>query len=133
MAASREELEAVPEIGERIAESVVHFFSQEKNQILIQELREAGLQFEIEEVEIVHESTNLADKTFVISGVFSHFSRDELKDKIKMNGGKVVSSISAKLDYLVAGENMGPAKLEKATQLGIHIISEQEFINMINN
>lgn len=133
MVAGRDALEAVPEIGERIAESVVDFFNQEKNQILIQQLKEAGLQFEIEELEVIQESANLADKTFVISGVFSQFSRDELKEKIKLNGGKVVSSISAKLDYLVAGENMGPAKLEKATQLGIHIISEQEFINMINN
>lgn len=133
MAASQEELVAVPEIGERIAESVVEFFQQEKNQKLIHDLKQAGLAFEIEEFEIVQEGSNLAEKTFVISGVFSQFSRDELKEKIKLNGGKVVSSISAKLDYLVAGENMGPAKLEKATQLGIHIISEQEFINMINS
>ncbi|WP_420387305.1 NAD-dependent DNA ligase LigA [Roseivirga sp.] len=133
MKASLEELIAVPEIGERIAESVVEFFSQEKNLELINSLKEAGLQFEIEEIEIVQEGNNLADKSFVISGVFSQFSRDELKEKIKLNGGKVVSSISGKLDYLVAGENMGPAKLEKANKLGITIISEQEFINMINN
>ncbi len=131
--ASFEELIAVPEIGDRIAESVIDFFQQEKNQKLIHELKAAGLQFEIEEVEIVTEGSNLLDKTFVISGVFSQFSRDELKDKIKLNGGKVVSSISAKLDYLVAGDNMGPAKLEKATKLGIHIISEEEFIQMIEN
>lgn len=133
MQASLEELVAVPEIGDRIAESVVDFFSQENSQHLIADLKAAGLQFEIEEIEIQHEGNNLAEKSFVISGVFSQFSRDELKEKIKLNGGKVVSSISAKLDYLVAGENMGPAKLEKATKLGITIISEEEFINMINS
>ena len=133
MTASQEQLVAVPEIGERIAESVVDFFRMEKNQKLVESLKFAGLQFEIEEVEIIQEGNSLSDKTFVISGVFSQFSRDELKEKIKLNGGKVVSSISSKLDYLVAGENMGPAKLEKATSLGIKIISEAEFINMINN
>lgn len=131
--ASFEELIAVPEIGDRIAESVIDFFKQDKNQKLIESLKSSGLQFEIEEIEIIVEGSNLADKNFVISGVFSQFSRDELKEKIKLNGGKVVSSISAKLDYLVAGENMGPAKLEKATQLGINIISEDEFIKMIQD
>ena len=132
MAASKEELVAVPEIGERIAESVVDFFSEESHRDLIQQLKNAGLQFEIEVIEVEQEGSNLAEKTFVISGVFNTFSRDELKEKIKLNGGKVVSSISAKLDYLVAGDNMGPAKLEKATKLGINIISEEEFIKMIN-
>ncbi|MEC7754729.1 MAG: NAD-dependent DNA ligase LigA [Bacteroidota bacterium] len=133
MNASLEELVAVPEIGERIAESVTDFFSHEKNQKLIADLQQAGLHFQIEETEEVSESQKLTDLSFVISGVFHQFSRDELKEKIKRNGGKVVSSISAKLDYLVAGENMGPAKLEKATQLGIKIISEDEFIQLINS
>ncbi|WP_305982435.1 NAD-dependent DNA ligase LigA [Roseivirga thermotolerans] len=133
MNASLEELVAVPEIGERIAESVTDFFSHEKNQKLIANLQQAGLHFQIEETEEVNESQKLTDLSFVISGVFHQFSRDELKEKIKRNGGKVVSSISAKLDYLVAGENMGPAKLEKATQLGIKIISEDEFIQLINS
>ncbi|MBO6760877.1 MAG: NAD-dependent DNA ligase LigA, partial [Roseivirga sp.] len=84
-------------------ESVVDFFSQESHRDLIQQLKNAGLQIEIEVIEVEQEGSNLAEKTFVISGVFNTFSRDELKEKIKLNGGKVVSSISAKLDYLVAG------------------------------
>jgi len=121
----------VPEIGERIAESVVDFFSTEKNTALVERLKSSGLNFEIEEVQVETEGNNLADKTFVISGVFSQFSRDELKEKIKLNGGKVVSSISSKLDFLVAGDKMGSAKLEKANKLKIQIISEDEFIQMI--
>lgn len=128
---TQEELVNVPEIGERIAESVVDFFSTEKNTALVERLKSSGLNFEIEEVQVETEGNNLADKTFVISGVFSQFSRDELKEKIKLNGGKVVSSISSKLDFLVAGDKMGSAKLEKANKLKIQIISEDEFIQMI--
>lgn len=131
--ASQEELIAVPEIGERIAESVVGFFQSEKNRILIEKLRSSGLHFELLIAEDSHESDKLGDQSFVISGVFNQFSRDELKEKIKANGGRVVSSISSKLDYLVAGDKMGPAKLEKANKLGIKIISEQEFLNLIES
>jgi DNA ligase (NAD+) len=114
MQASLDELIAVPEIGERIALSVIEYFAKPKNTAIIERLKKAGVQFSEEITEIVLETTALEGKTFVISGVFTHFDRDELKAKIIANGGKVVSSISAKLDYLVAGENMGPAKLEKA-------------------
>ncbi len=130
--ANYESLINVPEIGDRIAESVLEFFSVEHNQILIEKLKSAGLRFIIEES---NESGGnaLEGNTFVVSGVFEKFSRDELKSTIKSNGGKVVSSISGKLNYLVAGDKMGPAKLEKATNLGIQIISEDEFIQMIKN
>lgn len=131
--ASMEVLVEVPEIGERIAESVVQFFSEVENQELISKLKTAGLNFEIVRKETLSEGSNLAEKSFVISGVFTHFSRDELKEKIKANGGKVVSSISAKLDFLVAGDKMGPAKLEKANKLGIQIISEAEFLNLLES
>lgn len=131
--AKLEVLIEVPEIGERIAQSVVQFFSEEKNRMLIDKLRAAGLQFEIVKKEIISEGVSLTDKSFVISGVFTQFSRDELKEKIKANGGKVVSSISGKLDYLVAGDKMGPAKLEKATKLEVKIISELEFLSLLED
>ncbi len=127
-----EELIEVPEIGERIAESLVQYFGEPQNQEEIGRLREAGLNFQIDEDKGTLESEVLEGKSFVISGVFTEFSRDELKEKIKRNGGKVVSSISAKLDYLLAGENMGPAKLAKAEKLGINMISEQDFLSMLN-
>jgi DNA ligase (NAD+) len=128
--ASLDELISVPEIGLRIAESVLEFFADETNQAIVQKLKDAGLRFKIEENNELG-GDRLSGKSFVVSGVFSSFSRDELKDTIKSNGGKVVSSISAKLDYLVAGDKMGPAKLKKATDLNVQIISEEEFINMI--
>ena len=131
-AADFETLIAVPEIGERIAQSVIEFFADPENQTLIEELKSAGLQFAMVEKETVLESNLLDGKSFVISGVFSALSRDEIKEKIKSNGGKVVSAISGKVDYLVAGENMGPAKLEKAQKLDVNIISEQDFLAMIN-
>jgi DNA ligase (NAD+) len=130
--ASLDELIAVPEIGERIAISVLEYFANEENKAIIERLKIAGVQFAEEISEIVLETTALEGKTFVISGVFSHFDRDGLKAKIIANGGKVVSSISAKLDYLVAGENMGPAKLEKANSLSIPILSEDEFIALLS-
>lgn len=129
--ASYEELIEVPEIGDRIAESLTEFFASEENLALIERLRESGLQLEKEKEEVLLEGNSLDGKTFVISGVFSQFSRDELKEKIKVNGGKVVSSISGKLDYLLAGDKMGPSKLEKASKLGTTIISEEAFIQMI--
>lgn len=133
MNASKEELQAVPEIGERIAESVKSFFEQTENKNFIERLKSSGLQMKLDEKEVVKESNILEGKSFVISGVFENFGRDELKEKIEKNGGKIVSSISAKLNYLIAGENMGPAKLEKANKLGIKILSEQEFLKMIQS
>lgn len=128
--ATKEELEAVDEIGERIASSVTQFFSIEKNRIIISELKEAGIQLSTQKKET--SSNGLDGQTFVVSGVFTSFSRDGLKDSIKDHGGKVVSSISSKLNYLVAGDKMGPAKLEKANKLGIKIISEEEYKTMIS-
>jgi len=131
MAASFEELNAVEEIGDRIARSLLEYFADEKHREEIEKLRERGLQFVAEEKEVVLQSEKLSGKTFIISGVFEKYSRDELKDIIEQNGGKIVSSISAKLNYLVAGDNMGPAKLEKATKLNVPIISDAELMEMI--
>ena len=127
MEASEEQLVAVPEIGERIAQSVTEFFSESENRALIESLRQSGLCFEVEETEIQQDSDTFNGKTFVVSGVFSQYSREELKSIIAQNGGKVVSSISSQLSYLVAGDKMGPAKKEKAEKLGITILSEDEF------
>jgi DNA ligase (NAD+) len=127
-----EELVLVDEIGERIAKSVIEFFENQENKIIIQRLKESGLQFEISEDNNTLVSNKFEGKTFVVSGVFSTFSRDDLKKAIEDNGGKVGSSISAKTNYVVAGDNMGPAKLEKANQLKISIINEDDFIKMVN-
>jgi DNA ligase (NAD+) len=131
MAASFEELNAVEEIGERIAHSIIEYFADEKHREEIEKLKAHGLQFVAEEKEVTLQSEKLLDKTFIISGTFEKYSRDELKDIIEQNGGKILSSISAKLNYLVAGDNMGPAKLEKATKLNIPIISDEELMGMI--
>ncbi|MCB9187151.1 MAG: NAD-dependent DNA ligase LigA [Flavobacteriales bacterium] len=131
MAASQEELVAVDEIGDRIAESVLHFFADERNRTIIQRLKDHGLQFEIEEAE-GPVSNALEGKTFVVSGVFSQFSRDEIKAEVERHGGKNVSSISKNTDYVLAGDKMGPSKLKKAEDLGIPIISEEDFVGMIS-
>ena len=130
--ASLMELILVDEIGERIARSVIEFFENEENKIIIVRLKNYGVQFEIIENINPDATDKFIGKTFVVSGVFSQFSRDELKKTIEDNGGKVGSSISAKTDFVVAGENMGPAKLEKANKLNIKILSEEEFINKLN-
>ncbi len=129
--ATFEELIAADEIGDKIAESILHFFSVEENKQLIAELKNNGLQFSLSEQQLENTSDKLAGLTFVVSGVFSLFSRDELKNLIEQNGGKVSGSISKKTNYVVAGENMGPSKLEKATELGVSIIDEQQFSGMI--
>lgn len=129
--ASFDELINVPEIGEKIALSVVDYFSQPEHEKYLQRLKAAGLQFEYHEIKKELEGHLLEGKTFVISGVFENYSRDELKDKIQANGGKVLSAVSGKLDFLVAGENMGPSKLEKAQKNNVRIISEAEFIKML--
>jgi len=122
----------VDEIGERIAQSVIDFFENDENKEIIKRLKSYGVQFEIIEKINPNATEKLSGKTFVVSGVFSTFSRDELKKAIEDNGGKVGSSISAKTDFVVAGDNMGPAKLEKANKLNVSIISEDEFISMLN-
>ena len=129
--ASYEELIAVPEIGDRIAISIIAFFNKPENIDLINRLEQSNVQLSEDILEQEQESTSLEGKSFVISGVFQNFDRDGLRDKIILNGGKVVSSISSKLDYLIAGDNMGPSKLEKANQLSIKIITEDEFLNLL--
>ncbi len=131
MKASFEDLIAVPEIGERIAESVLEYFTDPVNVQLVEDLRNEGLNFAIKEEEMQPVSNVLAGKSFVISGVFENFERDELKTIIKNMGGKVNSSVSGNVDFLLAGDNMGPAKKEKAENLGIKIISEEDFKSMI--
>ena len=127
------DLVLVDEIGDRIAQSVIDFFQNQENTIIIDRLKKYGIQFEITEKINLNATNKLAGKTFVVSGVFAKFSRDDLKKAIEDNGGKVGSSISAKTDYVVAGDNMGPAKLDKANKLKISIISEDDFINLISN
>jgi len=126
------DLVLVDEIGEKIAKSVLEFFENEENRIIIDRLKNYGIQFEIIENINPNATDKLAGKVFVVSGVFQQFSRDELKKAIEENGGKVGSSISAKTNYVVAGDNMGPAKLEKANKLNIPILSEGDFMILIN-
>ena len=130
--ASFDELIAVDEIGERIAESVIEYFANEKNRELINILKENGIQFAIDESKYADNTEILKGMTLVVSGVFTQLTRNEIKAEIEKNGGKVSSSISKKTDYIVAGDKMGPSKLEKANKLGIKIINEQEFIDLIN-
>lgn len=129
--ASFDALLTVDEIGEKIANSICFFFSNEENNQLVDRLIAAGLQFVIEEKEGA--SNKFEGKSFVVSGVFNAFSRPELKEVIEVNGGKNVGSISKNTDYLIAGDKMGPAKLKKATDLGVAIVSEDEFIAMLND
>jgi DNA ligase (NAD+) len=122
---------SAPEVGEKIAKSVHEFFKSPENQQEIARLRKAGLNFESDEKEPEKVSDALGGKSFVISGVFKNYERDDLKDLILQHGGKVLSGVSGKLDYLVAGENMGPAKKEKAEKLGVTIISEDQLEKML--
>lgn len=133
MHATYEELLEAPEVGEKIAESVVGYFKDKENVNEVNRLAKAGLQMESTQQEPERVSSVLADRSFVISGTFQKYERDQLKDIILANGGRVLSSVSGKLDYLVAGENMGPAKREKAEKLGVKIISEDEFDAMLNS
>jgi len=131
--ASLENLVAVDEIGERIAESVVDFFNDDSNKFRIDRLMSYGLNLEISEEEMEGQSNKLKDLTLVISGVFLKVSRRELQDLIEKHGGKNTSSISKKTDYLIAGENMGPSKRTKAENLGVKIITEEEFLTMVGD
>lgn len=129
--ATLEEFVQVDEIGERIAQSVIRWFADEDNQRLIERLKAAGLQFSLSEETLSERTDKLAGKSIVISGVFTHHSRDEYKALIEQHGGKNVGSISGKTSFILAGENMGPSKLEKANKLGLAIIGEEEFLRMI--
>ena len=126
-----EELESVDEIGEKIAASVVEFFNDHENIEIINSLKSYGLQFEMVERENNLLSEKLADKSIVVSGVFEKYSRDEIKKLIELNGGKVSSSISKNTSFILAGENMGPSKKQKAEELEVKIISEEDFVKII--
>lgn len=130
--ASVEELMEINEIGERIAESVVDFFRREDHLQQLERLRAHGVQLEISDTELHLQTDTLKGQTFVVSGVFESVSREELKKQIEDNGGRVASSISSKTDYVIAGENMGPSKKQKAEELGIPIISEYDFMELVN-
>lgn len=129
MAATRDELEEAEEVGGKIADSIIAYFANEDNMLIVSRLMEAGLQFE--EAEKVLASESLAGKSIVISGTFVRHSRDELKKLIEMHGGKNLAAVSGNADYLLAGDNMGPAKLTKAQKLGVAIIDEAQFEQMI--
>jgi len=128
-----EELIAVDEIGDRIAESVLEFSQNLINIQLIDRLKSFGIQLEISEDQLKNQSNTLEGKVFVVSGVFTIFSRNELKKSIEDNGGKVSSSISKKTSYIIAGDNMGPSKRTKAENLGVPIISENDYLQMVEN
>lgn len=130
--ASVETLMSVDEIGEKIAQSIVSYFANQLNRSLVERLKEAGLQFSRSEEDLSGYTDKLAGQSIVISGVFEHHSRDEYKEMIERNGGKNVGSISSKTSFILAGANMGPAKLEKAQKLGIRIMSENEFLDLLS-
>lgn len=130
-AAGYEDLLNAPEVGEKIAQSVVSYFRNKANLREVERLRQAGLQFESSEQSPEKVDDVLGGKSFVVSGTFAHYERDEIKEVIMAHGGRVLSGVSGKLDYLVAGENMGPAKREKAEKLNVKIISEEEFEKML--
>jgi len=131
MAMSAEELTGIEDVGPRIAESIVEYFAAPVNRAIVERLRAAGVCMAVPERTAEDTSDRLGGKAFVISGVFERHSRDEYKALIERNGGRNVGSISKKTDYVLAGANMGPAKLEKATKLGIPVIGENEFLAMI--
>ena len=129
--ATLEQLLEVDGVGQVIAESVIRYFADEKNQVIIDRLAAAGVQMQMSEEELAGHTEKLAGLSIIISGVFKHHSRDEYKAMIEKNGGKNVGSISAKTSFVLAGDNMGPAKLEKAQKLGVKIVNEDEFLQML--
>ena len=133
MAAGLEELQEVEGIGEVMAKSIIGYFHNEQNRTIVERLRGYGLQFALSAEQTSAASDKLAGQSVVISGVFQHHSRDEYKLIIEQNGGKNVGSISGKTSFILAGDNMGPSKLEKARKLGIRIVNEDEFLNILNS
>jgi len=133
MAAGLDELQEVEGIGEVMAKSIISYFHNEQNREIVERLRGYGLQFELSQEQTAAQSDKLAGQSVVISGVFQHHSRDEYKLMIEQNGGKNVGSISSKTSFILAGENMGSSKLQKAEKLGIRIVSEDEFLEMLNS
>ena len=132
MAAGLEELQEVEGIGEVMAGSIISYFHNEQNREIVERLRGYGLQFSLSSSLLSPLSSKLEGQSIVISGVFQHHSRDEYKLMIEQNGGKNVGSISSKTSFILAGDNMGPSKLQKAEKLGIRIVSEDEFIAMLS-
>ena len=132
-AATFEQLVATEDIGERIAQSLVDYFAKEANLTLIRRLASYGLQMERAEEEAGARSEKLKGQIIVISGTFAHHSRDEYKALIEQHGGKNSGSISGKTSFILAGENMGPAKMEKAAQLGIRLLNEDEFLKLLED
>ncbi|MDE6378330.1 MAG: NAD-dependent DNA ligase LigA, partial [Duncaniella sp.] len=130
-AMSAEEIQAIEDVGPSIAASIGDYFAYEGNLVILERLRQAGVQLSVAEQDLSGYTDRLGGKTFVISGVFARHSRDEYKVLIEKNGGKNTGSISKKTDYVLAGDNMGPSKLEKAQKLGIPIIDENQFLSMI--
>ena len=133
MSLPAEQLASIPEIGPKIAQSIVDFFAENRNRLIVERLRAAGLQMALTEDETAGQTDKLLGKKVVISGVFAKHSREEYKTMIEQNGGKNVSSISGATSFILAGENMGPAKLEKARKLGIQILDENEFLEMLQS
>ena len=131
MQATMEELQEVEGIGQVMAQSIINYFHNDANRRIVERLRGYGLQFALSPQQTAQQSTRLAGQSIVISGVFQHHSRDEYKLIIEQNGGKNVGSISGKTSFILAGDNMGPSKLEKAQKLGVRIVSEEEFLGMI--
>lgn len=131
MLASFDELTAVDEIGEKIAESILQYFNKPENLEIITILKKEGLQLKIDEKEFIQKSEKLSGKNFVISGVFENYSREEIKQAIEINGGKLLKAVSSNTDFLLAGKNSGPEKQKKAEKLGIKIINEDIFNEMI--
>ena len=131
MAAGLEELQEVDGIGEVMAKSIIGYFHNEQSREIVERLRSYGLQFALSAEQTAQQSDRLNGQSIVISGVFQHHSRDEYKLLIEQNGGKNVGSISGKTSFILAGDNMGPSKLEKAQKLGIRIVSEDEFLSLL--
>ena len=132
MAADFEALRNVPEIGEKIAQSLVEYFADAENRAYLERLRAAGLKMETDDLPVVMESNSLEGKTFLYTGTFASMSREELENRIEANGGKLVSGVSAKLNFLIVGEKPGASKLDKATKLNVKMISEGEFLEMLS-
>jgi DNA ligase (NAD+) len=126
-----EQLTAIDDVGEQIANNIIAYFNDLSNLEVINRLREAGVRMESEVEEIELQSQLLQGKSIVVSGVFVRHSRDEYKDMIEKNGGKNVGSVSKKTSYILAGENMGPEKRKKAESLGVEIITEEQFLSML--
>jgi len=133
MEAGLEQLQEVDGIGEVMAKSIIAYFHNPQNRDIVERLRNYGLQFALSAEQTARQSDRLKGQSIVISGVFSHHSRDEYKLLIEQNGGKNVGSISGKTSFILAGDNMGPSKLEKAQKLGIRIVSEDEFLQMMTD